>query len=213
MDADAVLLRARSGNVPSNWTVWPLRRNIVLRSALGWSFIGIVGLAFLAAVAAATIPGNFTRDGVSFACTGVILMILAIMGFGGIGIAIIDFRRIAQRDEYLLVMTPEDYVKAEPGKVTHVPMEHVAYVTLRGVKLPVERDIELQQNRPSAVSHMLGAWVGNFGKPRVAPSLAFVDTRTDREVVVCTDNSFDEMIAVEQTLLIHAGNKERTHTG
>jgi energy-coupling factor transporter transmembrane protein EcfT len=212
MEADAVLQQARVGNVPPNWNVWPLRRNVVLRSALGWTFVGIVGLFILIVVGIITIPGNFTGNGVSFALTGMLLIILAIMGFGGVGIAIYDFWRIRHATEYLLVMTPQDFIKAEPRGVTHVPMEHVSYVTLRGVKHPVERDLEAQRNGLTLASHMLGTWVGNFGKPRVAPSLAFVDSRTNQEVVVSTDNSFDEMIALEEVLLIHAKGKERTYT-
>lgn len=213
MEVDAVLQQVRSGNAPTNWNVWPLRRNIVLRSALGWTFVGVVGLAFLVIVAVATIPGNFMLNGVSFALTGMLLIVLAIMGFGGVGIAIFDFWRLRHADEYLLVMTPQDFIKAEPRRVTHVPMTHVSYVTLRGVKHPVERDLEAQRNGLTLASHMLGTWVGNFGKPRVAPSLAFVDSRTDREVVVSSDKSFDELIALEEVLLIHAKGKERTYTG
>lgn len=213
MESDAVLQRARSGDVPPNWNVWSLRRTVVLRSALGWTFVGVIGLVLLIVVGLATIPGNFTGSGLGFALTGMLLIVLALMGFGGAGLAIYDFWRIRHGDEYWLVMTPQDFVKAEPRRVTHVPMDQVSYVTLRGVKRAVDRDLELQRSGISVASHMMGTWVGNFGKPKVAPSLAFVDSRTDQEVVVCTDNTFDDMIALEEVLLIHAKGKSRTYTG
>ncbi|HLZ20784.1 MAG TPA: hypothetical protein VKQ30_01495 [Ktedonobacterales bacterium] len=213
MQADEVLSRARSANVPPNWNVWPLRRDVVLRSALGWIVTGIVGVAIFTAAAVATIPGNFTKGNGSIVLTGLVLIILAVAGFGGLGVAVYDFWRIAHTESFLLIVTPEDYVKVEPRGITHVPMEHVANVTLRGVKAPAERDLEAQRGGYSVTSHMLGTWVGNFGKPRVAPSLAFIDTRTNQEIVVCTDNTFDEMIVVEEILLIHAKGKERTYTG
>jgi hypothetical protein len=213
MEADAVLRRARSGDVPADWNVWPLRRGVVVRSAIGWSFVGIVGLFMLAVVGALTIPDNFTHGGVGIVLTGILLIVLAVVGFGGIGIAAYDVWRIAHTRDYLLVMTPTDYVKAEPRKTTHVPMEHIAHVTLRGVKLPVESDLAMMSTNRTASSRLLGNLLVNWRQPKQPPSLAFVDTRTDQEVIVCTDNSFDEIIAVEQILLIHAGRKERTHTG
>lgn len=217
MDAQAVLARARSGDVPASWTVWPLRRDRVLRAALGWLLIGIVGAFLLIVVAIQTIPSNFTRGSGSFIVTGVLLIALGLMAFGGLGILIYDLWRLLHADEYLIVMTPDDYVKEQPGKVTHVPMEYVSYVTLRGVKIPEER----VQTTSEIISSMqkggrLYRFMGDINyrrQPRQAPSLAFLDARDNSEVVVATDNAFDELLALEQILTLHARDKNRSYSG
>lgn len=217
MDADAVLARAHSGDVPASWTVWPLRRDRVLRSALGWLAIGVVGAVFFAVAAVQTIPGNFTRGGGSFILTGVLLIALGLMAFGGLGIMIYDFWRLLRADEFMIVMTPDDYVKAQPHKVTRVPMEDVAYVTLRGVKIPEERvqttsEIINSMQKGGRFYRFMGD-VTYRRQPKQAPSLAFLDTRTNREVVVATDNTFDELLALEQILSMHAREKNRSYSG
>lgn len=217
MDAQAVLTRARSGDIPASWTVWPLRRAQVLRSALGWLCIGVVGSVFLVVVAAQTIPGNFTRGSGSFILTGVLLIALALMAFGGLGILVYDLWRLVRADEFLLVMTPDDYVKAQPGKVTHVPMEHVSYVTLRGVKIPEERapttsEIISSMQKGGRLTRFMGD-INYRRQPRQAPSLAFLDARHNSEVVVATDSAFDELLALEQILSMHAREKNRTYSG
>jgi hypothetical protein len=47
-------------------------------------------------------------------------------------------------------------------------------------------------------------------RPQQPPSLAFRDRRNGRVVVVATDASFDDLIALEQVLQIHVGAKQRT---
>lgn len=217
MDAQAVLARARSGDVPASWTVWPLRRDRVLRSALGWLAIGVIGAILFVIVAVQTIPGNFTRGSGAFILTGVLLIALGLMAFGGLGILVYDLWRLLKADEFMIVMTPDDYVKAQPGKVTHVPMENVAYVTVRGIKVPPERT----QTTSEIISSMqkggrLTRFMGDINyrrQPRQAPSLAFLDTRDNSEVVVATDNSFDELLALEQILAMHARDKDRSYSG
>lgn len=217
MDAQALLARARSGDVPASWTVWPLQRSRVLRSALGWLLIGVVGAIILVVTAAQTIPSNFTRGSGSFILTGVLLIALALMAFGGLGILIYDVWRLWRANDYLIVMTPDDYVKSQPGKVTHVPMEHVAYVTLRGVKIPEERapttsEIISSMQKGGRLYRFMGD-INYRRQPRQAPSLAFLDTRANTEVVVATDNSFDELLALEQILTMHARQKDRSYSG
>lgn len=222
MDADAILQQARAGNVPANWTVWRLRRDVVMRSGLGWAAAGVFGLILFVVAAIQTIPGNFTHGATGFIFTGLLLVALAIMGFGGSGIAMYDFWRIARANEYLLVITPDDYLKTEPRKTTHVPMEHVAHVTLRGVKLPHAQDnLTIEQAGSRTMTEMarsgrLGGGMGwlNIGRePKRAPSLAFLDSRTEKEVVVGTDNSFEDLLVLEQALILHAAQKNRTRTG
>ena len=61
MDAQAILERARSNNVPDTWNVWPLRVERVRRSALGWAACALVGLILLVPIIIATIPYDFTH--------------------------------------------------------------------------------------------------------------------------------------------------------
>lgn len=222
MDADAVLQQARAGNVPANWTVWHLRRDVLMRSGLGWGAAGVFGLILFVVAATQTIPGNFTHGAGGIVFTGLLLVALAIMGFGGSGIAIYDLWRAAHADEYLLVMTPDDYLKVEPRGTTHVPMEHVTYVTLRGVKLPqAPANLSMEQAESHNITEMTrGGRIGGgmgwlaFGRqPKRAPSLAFLDSRTDQQVVVGTDNAFDELPVLEQILTLHVEQKGRTRTG
>jgi hypothetical protein len=214
MDAEAVLATARSGSVPSDWNVWPLRQDRVRRAILGWGAVALVGFALFIPALLQTIPGNFAHGGVAVVCTGLFLLALAAVAFGGLGVALYDVWRLAHVDEFLLVMTPDDFVKAEPGKVIHVPMDKIAYITLRGVKPP-----ESAQQATARTFNTFSQYPGGFGrlvgstslrrKPAQAPSLAFVDTRDDREVVVATDDSFDALIALDEVLHMHVEAKER----
>lgn len=202
-DAQAVIDRARAGDAPENWAVWRLRRDFVLRGLLGWGFVAIVGFALLVPIIITTVPGNFEHGGGEFLLSGLLLFAFAAMAFGGLGIFSHDLWRLLHADDYLLVMTPNDYVKTEPrSKITHVPMDQIAHVTLRGVKVD-----EVQIERPG---HLVQTMAKRFQRePKSAPSLAFIDRRTDKEVVVATDESFDKLAALEEILMIQIYAKEK----
>jgi hypothetical protein len=60
----------------------------------------------------------------------------------------------------------------------------------------------------AALNRMVGN--ANFRRrPPEAPSLAFVDLRDDSEVVIATDNTFDELIALNEVLWSHVEKAER----
>jgi hypothetical protein len=223
MDAEAVLATARSGQIPQYWMVWPLRRDLVLRSALKWAGLSLFGFILFIPALFATVPDNFTGSGLKLFFTSVLLLALGATALGSLGIALYDAWRVLRADEFLIVMTPDDYVKAEPGRITHVPMEHVSYVTMRGVKHPMEQARQ-------AGSYAVGSYgadpysqidryrfmrgLATFRRePTQSPSLAFLDTRSDREVVVATDDSFEALAALEYVLQNHAYNKQRSRTG
>src|SRR5581483_6964687 len=88
MDAEAVLATARSDNVPSEWNVWPLHKDRVKRSVLNWAIIGVIGLVLFIGAVVATVPDNFTRGNLAIVATSFLLLVLATMAFGGLGIAI-----------------------------------------------------------------------------------------------------------------------------
>jgi hypothetical protein len=212
MDPQTIIETARSGNVPYQWNVWPLRRDRVRRSLLGWAALSLVGFALLIPAAISTIPSNFETSAFRADVTLLVLLIFAALAVGGLVFAVLDGLRLARADQYLLIMTPDDFVKVTPRGVIHVPMEHIAHVTLRGVKTPQERFAEERggSNLVDRLSRMVGPGSARR-EPRSAPSLAFIDTRTNSEVVVATDNSFEDLIVLEQILSGHVFAKERRH--
>lgn len=213
MDAQAVLTTARSGDVPSSWFVWPLRRDYVLRSAFAWAGAALLGLVLFIPACISALPTfpHRTTGGIIF--TSVILLVLGALAVGGAGISIYDFYRLKRANDYWLVLTPDEFVKAEPGKVVHVPLEHVGDIIMRGVKLP-------QDDRESANSLIRSGVLGNVlgtgrlkREPKTPPSLSFLDRRTDKSVVVSTDESFDSLITLEQILSDTVRAKQRRRTG
>ncbi len=222
MDAETVLATARSGVMPDHWHAWPLRKDFVLRSAIKWTVAGLLLLAFFAFIVYSTVPYNFQYGGTGAVIFSVV--IIAVSGtaaFGSLGIALYDLWRIVNAERYLLVMTPEDYVKAEPRKITHVPMDAVAYVTLRGVKSPEMRAYEeaaagresrdiFQSRSLDRVTRTIGGATQRRQRAQT-PTLAFLDTRNNKEVIVATDASFDELPALEYVLKLELYENERRH--
>lgn len=213
MDAQAVLATARSGDVPSSWYVWPLRRDYVLRSAFAWAGIALLGLVLFIPACISALPTFPQRHAGGIIFTSVILLVLGALAVGGAGVSIYDFYRLRYANDYWLVLTPDEFIKAEPRKIVHVPLEHVGDIVMRGVKLP-------EDDRESARTLMRSGILGNmFGvgrlrrEPKTPPSLSFIDRRTDKSVVVSTDESFDSLYSLEQILSDTVRAKQRRRTG
>jgi hypothetical protein len=209
MAAEQILATARSGARPQGWYVWPLRRDRVWRQALEGAGISAFGFVFLVPLVLVTVPGNFEHGTGEAIATLILLGLFAAVAFGALGLLISDLLRLARADQYLLVMTPTDYVKAVPGRVTHVPMDQVAYVTLRGVKLPSAPAAGgAAPAMPTGIGRMTSfGGLRPYREIRRPPSLAFLDLRTNREVVVATDNSFEELIILHEILNAYAGGR------
>ncbi|HKT39197.1 MAG TPA: hypothetical protein VJR48_12555 [Ktedonobacterales bacterium] len=214
MDAQAILEKARSNDVPDSWNVWPLRVERVRRSALGWSICALVGFILLVPIVIATVPYDFTHGvGLSLFAT-ILLTLVGAVAFGSLGIAVYDIWRLTHANDYLMVITPDDYLRVGPGnKQTHVPVEDIAHVTMRGVKVnaPYDAMREADFSNMSAMKRITRV-AGNFYSPRQpkrAPVLAFMDTRTNTEVVVATDNSFDDIATLEQVISYLVDAKRR----
>jgi hypothetical protein len=214
MDAQAILDKARSNDVPDSWNVWPLRVDRVRRSVLGWSACAIAGFVILVPVMFATIPYNFTHGTALTIFASVLLLLIGAVAFGSLSIAVYDIWRLIHANEFLLVITPDDYLRVGPGnKLTHVPMDDIAHVTMRGVKVnnPYDRMREANFSNLTPMKR-LSTVAGNIYTPREpkrAPSLAFMDTRTDTEVLVARDDSFDELATIEQVISYLADAKRR----
>ncbi|HEV7126932.1 MAG TPA: hypothetical protein VGN32_05765 [Ktedonobacterales bacterium] len=209
-EAQRLLDIARSPAHPQEWFVWPLRRDVVKRAALGWALTAAFGFLVFVPAFQATVPSNFVRGGAGLMVfTIILLLILGIVAFGGLGLLLADLLRLARADQYLLVMTPSDYIKATPRRITRVPMASVAYVTLKGVKLPpAPGSVRPGPIVPTMVNRF-GAGLGAPGTSRREfrrpPSLAFQDKRTKRAVMVATDDSFDQLAVLEEILSLYAG--------
>jgi hypothetical protein len=219
MNAEGILATARSGHAPGTWTVWSLRRNFMRNSILRWSLLMLIGFAFFIPALIAVAPTYLSQRGFSFVITGLIIIALAALAFGSLSIVVYDCWRLAHANDYWLVITPDDYVKAEPrGKVTHVPIENIEYVTLKGVKRPIETvETPFVDAGPAAFGRgmvfglPIGRIVDRASRRRMATptSLAFLDNRTNREVVVATDNAFDDLSAIDYILNMQTEAKRR----
>lgn len=216
MDAQMIIATVRSGSVPHDWNVWPLNVQHVRRGLFGWIGITAVGFLLLISAAMATIPGNFEHGAGGVFFTTLILGILAGLAFGGLGIALFDVWRLVHADEFYIIMTPDDFVLAEPRRTVHVPMENVSYITLRGWQTQQQQAAEELRGMGSASGRTPIASAVRITpfvrprRPRTSSSLAFVDSRDNSTVVVATDASFEDLFVLEQVLNDHASAKQRS---
>jgi hypothetical protein len=213
MDPETILATARSGDAPGTWVVWSLRRQYIRNSILRWLAVSVVGFPLLILASISTLPGFLRLTGFAFVLTGTLLLALAALAFGSLGIAIYDIWRLSHAGAFWMVITPDDYVKAEPGgKVTHVPMEYVESITLKGVRVPMETAETPFSGIPTGITpfFQLPFRQSRYRRQRATPSsLAFVDGRIDREVVVATDAVFDDLVNIEYVLSMQADAKQR----
>jgi hypothetical protein len=193
---EQIVAMARSGARPSGWFVWPLRRDRVRRLALRSALYGLVGVVVFVPLVLATVPANFNDGTGKSVATLILLGIPAALAFLSAWALIGHLLRLARADQYLLVITPTDYVKAEPSRLTHVPMRCVAYITLKGETAGGARPISMGDvltRRPPPES-----------RGRGPTSLAFRDRCANRTVVVGTDDSFDDLAALQEVLRLYA---------
>lgn len=216
-EAQRILNTARAPDHPREWFVWPLRREIVKRAIAGWAITGVIGLLLFVPVVLITVPSNFQHGSGLAVFTIILLFILALIGFGGLALCGADILRLMRAEQYLLVMTPDDFVKQTPQRIIHIPMTAVAYVTLKGVKPPPNPDAERAFAQTLVMMRRYGGIMGIPGTSRREfrrpPSLAFLDRRTQREVIVATDDSFDQLSILEEILNLYAGGRSRTRSG
>jgi hypothetical protein len=218
MDAQEIVSIARSGNIPSSWNVWPLRRNELIRASLTWLLFGIVGTGLLAIVVYFTIPDNFTQGSTKIVLSLAMYLVLGIMGLGGLYLFFGHVGRYLRAGDYILIMTPDDFVKAVPSNIIAVPMSDIGGILLRGV-----RRVELSTQGPGGafsemglrrIGSMLGAGAAFFGfgrhERRQQPRLSFIDQRTAKVVIVAEDNAFDDLGALDEVLRTYVHAKERS---
>ena len=204
MDAEEILARARSGDSPSDWRVFPLLRRKVILAIFGWAFGILMGFSLFGLVWYIVVPSNF--HAVPTAIFSVIMLgILAFIGLGSVWTMYIDIQRLRQLDNHVIVLTSTDFVKQEGNKMIHVPLVNVRHVTARGAA-PVDRTApsgSASREVPKASENVMGfifgrrstqsgQRVGGRKRMRTPTSLAFIDTRTDKEVTVLEDTAYGD---------------------
>lgn len=222
MEAAEILEKAResSEETPPGWLVLPLLKSKLTSGLIGWVVGAIVGFGLFAFIASVTIPFNFER-GFFTACFATVLMLMMLfIGAGSTISGIADIRRLRHLDKYLIVVTPDDFVKQEGDKIVHVPLAYVRYVTARGAP-PPDRSTPKNAMRdvPGAGENVAGFIFGRAFFPsgqklrrkrmRTPTTLAFLDTRTDTEVVVATDNSYGDTFEIAAYLKQYAARLQQ----
>lgn len=207
-EAAALLARARTGLYPPNWYVWPMQSAKVRRGLIRWAIYAVGGFAIFVPALFVMIPDNFSGDGNKAVASLAVLLLLGLMAFGSLFYLIQDLRRLASANEYLLLMTPDDFVRAAPGKITHVPMDYIANVTLKGVRSPGAQFTTPQSVNSSRMSMLLIPQRRQVSpSPFRAPLLTFRDTRTNKTIVLTQDDAFDDIRALEEVLGVFVEEK------
>jgi hypothetical protein len=142
-------------------------------------------------VASLVIPYNYQRGIFSILFTSLLLAILLFIGLGSLWTGINDCRRLHRADRHIIVITSEDFVKQEGEKIVHVPLINVRHVTVRGYQ-PPDRGIV-----PSGSRRM-----------RTPTTLAFIDTRSNNEVLVVNDTSYGDPSTIAAFLKRSANTKQ-----
>jgi len=142
------------------------------------------------------------------------------IGLGSVWALVSDIRRLRRADQYMIVITPDDFVKQEGDKIVHVPLMYVRHVTARGARPPdrtAGRDAMAEV--PRAGENMAGFMFGRAFFPsgmrqrrkrmRTPTTLAFVDSRTDEEVVIATDSSYGDTFEIAAFLKQYAASVQK----
>lgn len=222
MEADEILQRAKTGDeAPHNWIVLPLLRRKVATGIAGWIFGLILGLGLFIVMALVTIPGNYQIGAGSVVFTTLLLAILLFIGLGSAWSLMLDVRRLLNAGNHLIVITPNEFVKQEGEKIIHVPLAYVRHVTARGIPPPdrTPSSGSAMNEVPHAGDHFIGFVFGRGMTPsgfrqrrkrmRTPTTLAFLDTRDDREVVIATDSSYGDPFMIAALLKEYAARVQQ----
>jgi hypothetical protein len=216
MEAQEILTRARTeSELPGGWIVFSLQPQKVMLGLAGWLFGIVAGLGLFALIASVVIPANYQRGTLAAVVTTILLAVLLFVGLGSAWTFAMDVRRLREAHKHIIVITPQDFVKQEGNKITHVPLSHVRHVTARG-QAPAEKLAEeaKESTGPRPVENTLGFLLGRGlipmagqsrrKKMRTPESLAFIDGRVDREIVVISDKAYGDPHAIADVLKEYA---------
>jgi len=213
MDAEEILARAKAQpEPPQGWIVLPLLRDKVAWGIASWIFGVFVGFGLLAFIVPIVIPHNYQYGLVAALSTTLLLAIMLFIGIGSLWALIVDVRRLLQADKYLIVITFDDFVKQAGTKIMHVPLAHVRYVTVRSKRPPDRTPPQESTVRQvagtgkNAASFFLGRGLLPSSsrlpsrRMRAPTSLAFIDTRTEKEVIIVDDTSHGDPFMIAALL-------------
>jgi hypothetical protein len=216
MDAETILTTARSGAAPSEWNVWPLRRDRVLTGAAKWGALSLIGFILLVPIVIVTVPSDFVNAGAAQqSLATAIIMLVGALAIISLWLAVAALARVRRAADYWLIITPDVFIKAEPRRLFEIPLEDVADITLKGVAPPsdiaVQGDIGPQyfaMGMFGRIANRAGVMGVSRKTSRSAPSLAFRDRRDNRIVIISTDDAFDHLGAIEHILRERVDQKE-----
>lgn len=207
--------------IPQDWLVFTLLRQKVMVGILGWIFGLIFGVLLFALMAPIMIPHNYQAGVAAAIFTTIILGIVLFVALGSLWQLIVNIWRLRHSEKHVIIITPEDFVKQEGKKVIHVPLEYVKYVTARGTP-PVDRSAasaRLDARTPTFTESFGGLFMGRrvaesgrrgFARRRMRTptTLAFVDSRTDNEVIVVTDKAYGDPFYIAALLKQYAAQRQ-----
>jgi len=215
MQAEEILTTAKANvnaDLPHGWIVLPLLRQRLVMAMFWWVIGMIMGLGLFAFVASTVIPNNYTHGAGLAIFSTLILVVTLFVGLGSLVLLIADMRRLQEASEHIIVLTPNDIVKQEGKKVTHVPLLDVLNVTARGAPPPDRKisDEPAIRNIPNSSENMLGFLVGRGAvgrgyqyrrsRMRTPTTLAFIDARTNKEVVILNDGVYGDPFTIAELL-------------
>jgi hypothetical protein len=207
MEAAEILEKARAGGeLPNGWVVLPLLRNKVGLGILGWIAGAIVGFGLFVLIVPLMIPHNYLYGPIPALISTLILGMMLFVGMGSVWQIIVDTRRLLEADKHIIVITPDEFVMQDREKITHVPLMYIRYVTARGIFPPDKATSQgaVVSNMPHVGENLSGFLFGRGFIPTISrwrarrrakhtPSmLAFIDSRTDTEVIIRDYNLYGD---------------------
>lgn len=225
MEAEEILAQARdTAGPPKDWIVFSISRRKVMLGLLEWVLGITMGLGLFVLVASIVIPFNYQHGAGPAIFSTIILALFLFIFLGSLYLLIIDILRLRNAENHLIVVTPQEFVKQEGKKIIHVPLSHVCYVTARGRPKPDRTMPTPEESTVSSVpslgenltGFLFGRGLTSSGRRwrrnrmRTPASLAFVDTRTDSEVVVVNDTAYGDPFLIAAILKQYAASVQET---
>ena len=224
MEAAEILEKARAiGEPPHGWIILPLLRNKVRLNILGWIAGAIVGFGLFAFIAPLVIPHNYLYGPIPALVTTLLLGMVLFIGIGSVWQIIVDTRRLLEADKYIMVITPNEFVMQEGENIIHVPLMYVRHITARGFAPPDRTAPQgaVVSEMPHTGDNLTGFMFGHGFIPTVskwrerrkakrAPAmLAFVDSRTDSEVIIRDYNLYADPYTIATLLRDYTSSAQR----
>ena len=219
MNAEEILETARgSAEPPHGWIVLPLSRTKVALGIAGWIFGILLGFGLFTLAMLIVFPSNFQHGLPAALFTLLLLAIFLFVGLGSVWMLIQDVLRLMHAEKHIIVLTPKDFVKQEGDKIITVPLMNIRYVTARGTP-PPDRTVpkgSMVAQLPTMGERFGGFFLGQAvtregastlrRRRRTPTTLAFVDTRTEDEVVVVTDGAYGDPFMIAALLKQYAAS-------